>query len=101
MAYVGLDWDSISSQEAQKRVSDIERQEGVRVMLYQTKHGYHAVLQYPCEVSTEENIRLRKKYWDDEKRLSVGIMRYKTTGRIEDLDVLFTRKNGHLRRPLP
>lgn len=96
--YVGLDWDKITLQEAQRRASDIKKQENATVTLYRTKHGYHAILRYPREITAGENIRIRKGYGDDPRRLKVGIKRYKTTGRIQDLDVLFTRKNGHMRQ---
>ena len=100
MNTVGFDWDDINFDEAKTRFHEIQDKEDddFYYFLYETKHGYHLILVFPCEITSEENIKLRKKYWDDPQRIKVGISRFKTTGRIQDLDVLFTRKNGHIRR---
>lgn len=97
---VGLDWDAIGIEECRKRASDIERQEKATVILYKTMHGFHALIIMPYEITAEENIQIRRKYGDDERRIAVGIKRYNTTRRIQDLDVLFAKKNGYMRRPI-
>lgn len=94
---VGLDWDNITLQEAQRKRQTIEQIEGVATMLYATMHGYHCIIIYRPDkkISVAKNFQIRKRYWDDPERLRISKIRYEKTGR--GYDILFTTKNERRR----
>lgn len=99
MNTVGLDWDGISLQKANRRASHIETQEGgSTTTLYKTLHGFHCVLLFNHLVSVNDNFKLREKYWDDENRIKISKLRYETIG--YGHDILFDCKNKHWREQI-
>jgi hypothetical protein len=88
-----LDWDRITKKEALRRKKLIEKQEKTSVILYKTKHGFHAEI--IKDATVEENFKLREKYWDDPTRLEISKQRYEDTG--SGHDILFDVKGDHWR----
>ncbi|RLF34561.1 MAG: hypothetical protein DRM98_00430 [Thermoplasmata archaeon] len=93
---VGLDWDGISLEDAKRRQEKIEQAENVQTILFETKHGFHLELIYPTPVSVEEGFKIREKYDDCKTRMVIGRKRFNVTG--TGHDILFTMKNGFIRK---
>jgi hypothetical protein len=96
MNIIGIDRDESTIDEMKKLQKQIEQEEHVTTLLYETKHGYHLELLYPSTISINQSFKTRKRYGDDKKRLYYSKKRYNLTGTHND--ILFSIKNGQRRK---
>lgn len=98
---IGLDWDNIDLNEALRRRTIVENQEKTSTLLFRTLHGFHLYILFKKDVSVDQNFSVREKYWDCKNRLNYSKSRFMTTNRKDDIDILFTMKNGFFEELIP
>ena len=88
-----LDWDRISKKEFERRLEIIKREfplNDIEVMKSPSGKGYHIIVYNACS-SFEELVKLRKKFWDDEKRLGFDIFKRRLC-ELAPIQILFDLK---------
>lgn len=93
-----LDWDNISFDVLLQRIRVLRHfypSQKMQVERSSGGKGYHAVI-FDATKSFKEQINLREKFWDDEKRIAIDRQRWKKG---VPASILFTEKRGkYIRR---